>query len=166
MIEEYDLSFLNLQKIKNILFTSQAGNHGLLTKGKSSYSVGMPILMYSELQSLNKIIKKYVRMYCDKYNISNLKFINSWFNITEPGNRLKAHNHGDKEESILSGAFYVSVGENSVPLMFPETQVKPYPGLLIIFPSDFVHYTEEEKEQRIVISFNTGYEESTRYTGH
>ena len=166
MIEEYDLSFLNLDIIKKILLSCQSGEHGLLTKGKSSYSVGMPILMYPEFQSLNKIIKKYVRIYCENNKISNLKFINSWFNITEPGNRLKAHNHGDREESILSGAFYVSVGENSVPLMFPETQVKPYPGLLIIFPSDFVHYTEEEKEQRIVISFNTDYEESTRYTGH
>lgn len=166
MIEKYDLSFLNLKKIEESLVPSYAGDHGLLTKGKSSYNVGMPVLMYPELQGLNKIIKKYVRIYCEKYNISKLKFINSWFNITEVGSELKPHHHGDEEESILSGAFYVSVGKNSVPLMFPKTSVKPYSGLLIIFPSDFVHYTEAEKEQRIVISFNTDYEESTRYTGH
>jgi hypothetical protein len=166
MIEQYDLSFLNLHSICNVLYSSKTSDHGLLTKGTSSFNFGMPTLMYEELQSLNKIIKKYVKLYCDKYDISKLKFINSWFNITEPGSRLKAHNHGENGESILSGAFYVSVGKNSVPLILPNTSIKPYPGLLIIFPSSFTHYTEEEREQRIVISFNMDYEESTRYTGH
>lgn len=165
MIEQYDLSFLNLNSIKNILLSTQANEHGLITKGKSTFNFGMPILMHSELQGLNKIIKQYV----NKNYSTKLKFINSWFNITEPGNKLKAHNHSNNnEESILSGAFYVSVGKNSVPLIFPDIDrmVKPYPGLLVIFSSDLVHYTEEEQEQRIVISFNTDYEESTRYTGH
>lgn len=168
MIEQYDLSYLNLKSIENFLYSTRANQHGLITKGKSSFNFGMPILMYSELQSLNKIIKKYVRIYCEKHKISKLKFINSWFNITEPGSKLKPHNHSGGEESILSGAFYVSVGENSVPLIFPDidTSIKPYSGLLVIFSSDLIHYTEEEKEQRIVISFNTDYEESTRYTGH
>jgi hypothetical protein len=120
----------------------------------------MPILMYAELTGLKNIIKQYVRLYCNKYDISPLKFINSWFNISQPGNKLKAHNHG---EIGLSGAFYLS---GKTPLIFPDTSINPYPGLLIIFPSSFVHYTEEEQEQRIVISFNTDYEESTRYTGH
>lgn len=166
MIEQYDLSFLNLNNMTDFLQSVSANDHGLITKGKSSYNFGMPILMYDELKGLNKTIKKYVELYCNKYNISTLKFINSWFNITEPGSKLKAHNHGGPDESILSGAFYVSVGKNSVPLILPDASIKPYPGLLIVFPSSFTHYTEEEKEQRIVISFNTDYEESTRYTGH
>jgi hypothetical protein len=163
MIEQYDLSFLNLNSIERTLSSSQSNNHGLVSKGISSYNVGMPILAQPKLIGLNKVIKQYIKSYREKHNISSLKLINSWFNISGPGNKLKAHNHG---ESIISGAFYVSAGENTVPLIFPDTQVKPYSGLLVIFSSDLVHYTEKEQEQRIVISFNTDYEESTRYTGH
>jgi hypothetical protein len=160
MIEQYDLSFLNLNTIKNTLLQIETSSHGLVPKGVSTYNHGMPTLMYPELTGLRNILKQYVRLYCNKYDISPLKFINSWFNISQPGNKLKAHKH---EESIISGAFYIS---GRTPLIFPDVSVNPYPGLLVIFPSDLVHYTEEETEQRIVISFNTDYEESTRYAGH
>lgn len=163
MIEEYNLSFLNLNRIKEIILSSQVDVHGLLTDGRSSYNVGMPILMHPELKGLNRTIKQYIRLYCNRHNISKLKLINSWFNITNPGSELKKHNHG---KECLSGAFYVSVGEKSVPLIFPTEQIKPYSGLLIIFPSYLDHYTEKEQEQRMVISFNTDYEESTQYEGH
>jgi hypothetical protein len=160
MIEQYDLSFLNLNTIKNTLLQIETSSHGLVSKGVSTYNHGMPTLMYPELTGLRNILKQYVRLYCNKYDIPKLKFINSWFNISQPGNKLKAHNHG---ESIISGAFYIS---GKTPLIFPQTQIKPYSGLLVIFSSDLVHYTEEETEQRIIISFNTDYEESTRYAGH
>ena len=163
MIEQYDLSFLNLNNIKNKLLQIEASSHGLVSKGVSTYNYGMPTLMYPELSGLNKTIKQYIRLYCNKYDISKLKLINSWFNISQPGNKLKAHNHGENGESIISGAFYIS---GKTPLIFPDVSVNPYPGLLVIFSSDLVHYTEEETEERIVISFNTDYEESTRYTGH
>jgi hypothetical protein len=165
MIEEYNLSFLNLKSIEKTLLTIQGNEHGLITKGKSTFNFGMPVLMYPKLQGLNKIIKQHINLCYNK----KLKFINSWFNVVEPGNKLKAHNHSNEnEQSILSGAFYVSVGDNSVPLIFPDIdrRIKPYSGLLVIFSSDLIHYTEEEQEQRIVISFNTDYEESTRYTGY
>ena len=151
MIEEYNLSFLNLNIIKNKLLQIETNSHGLVTKGSSTYNHGMPVLMYPELIGLKNIIKQYVRIYCSKYDIAPLKFINSWFNISQPGNKLKAHKH---EESIVSGAFYLS---GKTPLIFPDTSVNPYPGMLVIFSSDLVHYTEEETEQRIVISFNTDF---------
>jgi len=154
MIEKYDLSFLNLNKVKQILLSSYSHEHGLITQGKSSFNAAPPILIDPKLNFLNVIIKKYVIIYCDKYNIPKLKLINSWFNISYPGNKLKPHKH---EDSIVSGAFYISVGQNSVPLIFPETEIKPYSGLLCIFSSNLVHYTEEEKEERMVISFNTNY---------
>ena len=160
MIEEYNLSFLNLNTIKSKLFQIETSSHGLVTNGVSTYNYGMPTLLYPELTGLRNILKQYVRIYCNKYEISPLKFINSWFNISKPGNKLKAHKH---EESIVSGAFYIS---GKTPLIFPDTSISPYPGLLIIFSSDLVHYTEEETEERIIISFNTHYEESTRHTGH
>lgn len=151
MIEEYDLSFLNLSSIKNKLLQIKASSHGLVTKGVSTYNHGMPVLMYPELIGLKTIIKEYIIIYCEKYNIPPLEFINSWFNISQSGNKLKAHKH---EESIVSGAFYIS---GRTPLIFPDVSIQPYPGLLVIFSSDLVHYTEEETEERIVISFNTNY---------
>ncbi len=151
MIEEYDLSFLNLEPIKNKLLQIQSSSHGLITKGYSTYNHGMPVLMYPELTGLKNTIKQYVRLYCNKYEIPPLKFINSWFNISQPGNKLKAHKH---EESIVSGAFYIS---GKTPLIFSDASINPYPGLLVIFSSDLVHYTEEETKERIIISFNTDY---------
>jgi len=115
MIEEYNLSFLNLNTIKSKLLEIETSSHGLVTKGVSTYNHGMPTLMYPELTGLKNILKQYVRLYCNKYYIPPLKFINSWFNISQPGNKLKAHKH---EESIISGAFYIS---GSTPLIFPDT---------------------------------------------
>ena len=151
MIEEYNLSFLNLNTIRNTLLKIETASHGLVSKGASTYNHGMPVLMYPELTGLRNIFKQYVRLYCNKYDILPVKFINSWFNISQAGNKLKAHKH---EESIISGAFYIS---GNTPLIFPDTSIKPYPGLLVIFSSDLVHYTEEETEERIIISFNTDY---------
>ncbi len=151
MIEEYNLSFLNLNIIKDKLLEIETSSHGLVTKGVSTYNYGMPILMYPELTGLKNVLKQYVRLYCNKYKIPPLKFINSWFNISQSGNKLKAHKH---EESIVSGAFYIS---GKTPLIFPDISVNPYPGLLVIFSSDLIHYTEEETEERIIISFNTDY---------
>jgi hypothetical protein len=148
MIKQYDLSFLNLEKINKILQSSQTREHGLVSDGSSSYNYGMPILEHSELLGLKKIIQKHI----NECSLKPLKLINSWFNISNPGNELKPHNH---PQSIISGAFYLS---GKVPLIFPDTQVEPYLGLLVIFSSDLVHYTEPETEQRVVISFNTDYE--------
>lgn len=151
MIEEYNLSFLNLNPIKNKLLEIETASHGLVSKGVSTYNHGMPTLMYPELTGLKNTLKQYLRLYSNKYEILPLKFINSWFNISQPGNKLKAHKH---EESVVSGAFYIS---GATPLIFPDTSIKPYPGLLVIFSSDLIHYTEEETEERIIISFNTDY---------
>jgi len=151
MIEQYKLSFLELNKISKILQSSQSREHGLVSDGKSSYNYGMPILEHPELRGLKLIIKQYIRLFCSKYEIAPLKFINSWYNITDAGSELKSHNH---PLSIVSGAFYLS---GKVPLIFPDEKVEPYSGLLVIFSSDLVHYTEPETEQRSVISFNTDY---------
>lgn len=151
MIEEYNLSFLNLNTIRSKLLQIETASHGLVTKGSSTYNYGAPVLEYSQLSGLKAVIQKYIELFTKKYNLPKLKLINSWFNISQPGNKLKAHKH---EESVISGTFYIS---GNTPLIFPETSIKPYPGLLVIFSSDLVHYTEEETEERIIISFNTDY---------
>lgn len=150
MIKKYHLDFLNLTYISNIIEQSNTETHGLVQNGISSYNVGMPILEHPKLFSIKKIILKCVNECSDK----PLKIINSWFNVMKIGTELKKHKH---EESILSGAFYVDVGRDSVPLIFPHCKIKPQNGLLVIFSSDLEHYTEKEKDYRKVISFNTDY---------
>ncbi len=150
MIKEYHLDFLDVNQIKNILTSIKSDTHGLVGNGISSYNVGMPILEYPELLGLKTIILKHLNECSNK----PLKLINSWFNTMNVGDRLVIHKH---EESILSGAFYVNVGKNSVPLIFRKHRVKPKNGLLVIFSSELEHYTEEEEETRTVISFNTDY---------
>ena len=150
MIKQYDLSFLNLENILKILQSTQTREHGLVGDGISSYNYGMPILEYPELIGLKAIIQKYLK----EYHPKPLKIINSWFNTMNVGDELKIHKH---EESIVSGAFYINVGKNSVPLIFSTEQVKPKNGLLVLFPSEMEHYTEPEREQRTVMSFNTEY---------
>lgn len=152
MIEEYNLSFLRLDQIKTSLLNIPAAVHTLVNNGKSSFNIGPTLFYYPEFKVLEKIIRKYVIIYCNKNNIDEQKFINSWFNISNPGNKLEPHHHG---EMGLSGAFYVSAHQQSAPLIFPQKSIKPYSGLLIIFPSNLVHYTNTDIGQRIVISFNT-----------
>lgn len=150
MIKQYDLSFLDLDKILSILKNINARDHGLVGNGKSSYNFGMPILEYPELNGLKIIITKLL----DDYYPKKLKLINSWFNTMHKGDELLLHRH---EESIVSGAFYVNVGKDSVPLKFLNQSVKPQNGLLVLFPSELDHCTDPEKEERTVISFNTDY---------
>ena len=154
MIEQYDLSFLNLSSIENKLLNIHTNTHGLLTKGVSSFNVDAPLFSYSEFKGLCVIIEQYVKSYCKKQNIPVPLLINSWYNITLPGSELKTHNHGAEG---LSGALYISVGKRSVPLVFSDTKIQPWPGLLIIFPSHLDHHTQKEKERRVVISFNLDY---------
>jgi hypothetical protein len=153
MIEKFDLSFLNLEEIIKVLSNSPRNPHGLIENGYSSYNFGRPILEHPELFGLRTIIQKKLNEYTEK----RMTIINSWFNVTNPGGVLKKHMH---EDSVLSGAFYVKVGKNSCPLLFENTQIKPYNGLLIIFPSTMLHYTEKEIEERVVISFNSKYHKS------
>ena len=125
MIEQYDLSFLNLEKILKILQSTQTREHGLVSDGASSYNYGMPILQHPELIGLKKIIQKHLK----EYHPKPLQIINSWFNTMNVGDELKIHKH---EESIVSGAFYINVGDNSVPLIFSTEQAKPKNGLLVL----------------------------------
>ena len=120
MIEEYNLSFLNLNTIRNTLLRIETASHGLVPKGFSTYNHGMPVLMYPELTGLRNILKQYVRLYCNKYDILPLKFINSWFNISQAGNKLKAHKHEenrrDKRRDRLNSPTHSGRQQRNQPL--------------------------------------------------
>ena len=92
------------------------------------------------------------------------------------GKRLNLHRH---EGSVLSGAFYLKVDNDSVPLRFKSpllpykmndmyqrmdnqyastgVMLKPSNGQLVLFPSWLEHETDPECGERCVISFNTFY---------
>jgi len=103
---------------------------------------------------------------------------NVWININKPLNYNKAHMH---PHSCLSGVYYVKAEERSgcIEMLNPVTSfyhtiptdaigkpgsfnsqlctLPPSPGLLIMFPSWLMHYTQPNlsKEDRISIAFNT-----------
>tara|TARA_Y100001970_G_scaffold281045_1_gene391039 strand:- start:488 stop:1066 length:579 start_codon:yes stop_codon:yes gene_type:complete len=81
-----------------------------------------------------------------------------WFNLSEKGQSTRIHNH--KEQSNISGVFYLQVPKNSPNLFFKdekdtiEIQVKE--GMVVFFPSKLDHYVPENKNDstRISIAFN------------
>ena len=99
--------------------------------------------------------------------------LQSWINLHERGGFNYLHMH---EAALLSGSFYLQVPagsgvltfrdprpgvlhgiiKGSVPNGHADIQLKPSPGLLVLFPSWMEHYVEphESDEPRICIAFN------------
>ena len=115
--------------------------------------------------------------YSSTIGLRNQKISNSWFNIQQKGSVLKTHLHAN---SVLSGALYVNVDENSTKLYFnnPNNFIKyfeyyydsltdynfeyfyisPNIGDLVIFPSWLEHGSNGDTNNtvdRTVLSFNT-----------
>ena len=99
--------------------------------------------------------------------------LQSWINLHDRGGFNFLHMH---EASLLSGSFYLQVPagsgaltfrdpragvlhgiiKGSVPNGHADIQLKPSPGLLVLFPSWMEHYVEphESDDPRICIAFN------------
>jgi uncharacterized protein (TIGR02466 family) len=112
--------------------------------------------------------------YTTNANFPTCRISNSWFNIQKPDSSLQRHFHcGGPSSSLLSGALYINVDENSSPITFenPNPYItligtsrndnthtfRPNVGDLILFPSWLYHFSNEinKTKNRIVISFNT-----------
>lgn len=95
-----------------------------------------------------------------------------WINVNEPGSYNAPHDHPG---AFWSGVYYVAIPARSglIELLDPRptpaaqallqtkmfasaTQVKPKPGLLILFPSSLKHWVQpnESADDRISIAFN------------
>ena len=122
-----------------------------------------------------------VDFYAAKYGFFKSKISNSWLNIQKKHSALNYHTHPG---SVVSGALYVKIDEKSSKLSFlnPNPYIKftakdgvnlskymyefafiaPNAGDLVLFPSWMSHGSGVEKNmsnERIVISFNTNYNE-------
>lgn len=150
--------------------------HVLLDQSKSSFEEDGSILYDSSLIHLREKIDHCLAHYTDQVGLQPLIITGSWYNQMERGCKVNLHRH---EGSVVSGAFYVDVDENTVPLRF-RSPLQPYKmndlhekfdnqfasvgmmlppqkGMLLLFPSWLEHETDPEQGNRCVISFNTLY---------
>ena len=174
-VSTYNLSFLNLDKISETIKQLKVGPHDLLGNSDSSYNTEFSILYYPQLKFLKEELDNCLQEYTQRVGLENVDIIRSWFNNMTTGKSIKLHRH---EGSVISGAFYVKVSDNTVPLKFkspvlsskmldmfitptqyacPYFDLKPTTGQLVLFPSWLEHETDVECGERVVISFNAFY---------
>ena len=136
--------------------------------------------MEKKLKFLKEELDNCLQEYTQSVGLQYVEIIRSWFNTMSTGKRIKLHRH---EGSVISGAFYLKVDDNSVPLKFkspvlpskmidiytrptqyacPFFELKPTIGQLVLFPSWLEHETDAECGERVVISFNTFYKPMTQ----
>ena len=86
--------------------------------------------------------------------------ITYWYNINQGTDYNEWHDHDRGEGDELCGCLYLQVPENAGDFEYKvkrETfRVKPYPGLLIIFPDDLMHRVlpNEGAGERVSMAFN------------
>jgi len=178
-------NFLSKEEIDRInAYKPNLSPHNALSGNAiSSHSVKSVILSdMNHIVSLNDRICEIVNEFRKQYGIMKLEIDNSWMNVQEPDSKLNFHSHPD---SVISGAIYVNVDDDSSKLYFynpnpyvdyvnyfndPEMHtylnyktiyLKPNNGDLILFPSWIRHGSEDLNKtiHRTVISFNTKYEQ-------
>ena len=174
-VSKYDLSFLDLDKISEIIKQLKLEPHDLLGNSDSSYNTEFTILYHDQLKFLKEELDNCLQEYTQRVGLEEINIIRSWLNNMTTGKSIKLHRH---EGSVISGAFYLKVDDNSVPLKFkspvlsnkmidmfitptqyacPFFDLKPTIGQLVLFPSWLEHETNAECGERVVISFNTFY---------
>jgi uncharacterized protein (TIGR02466 family) len=168
----------NLKDLYN--FSTSLKNSRIRTNVGGFQSNDLDFLNEKKLKPFIKDLIKNTNKFCKLFSFrSNLKpyIDNLWININGYKDFNQPHNHPN---SIVSGAFYINVPENSgnivfhnsaFDLMYPLNYVsidsfnqynssnwwiKPENNLLILFPSWLKHHVEPNlsNEKRISISFN------------
>ena len=176
LVSAFDLSeHCDIPKALEIIEKAETGDHALILGGKSSFQKGdEEFLFNSELAKLRTDIQNCIDLYCKSAGLEESILGTSWFNIMGKGGHVDKHRH---EGSVVSGAFYPYVDEDSCPLIFESplrplrmndvfeqqnpfssyfASCKPRTGLLLVFPSWLEHRTDpNQTDKRITISFNT-----------
>tara|TARA_B100000886_G_C20336900_1_gene454914 strand:+ start:63 stop:632 length:570 start_codon:yes stop_codon:yes gene_type:complete len=145
----------------------------VLQGGLSSYQVAREsdfFLFDARLYSLLEQIYSKLNEYTNSVGLAPCRVNGSWFNKMAEGGKVNVHHH---HGSIVSGALYVDVPNESSPLIFSNPSrlnrmMEIYPsnffdyhhepvaeGKLILFPSWLEHQTYAQRGGRTVISFNT-----------
>ena len=159
LIHHYDMSKHN-DFCLDVIRESQVGNYSLI-KGDSSYETDKQFLFNPKLKDLLVDVQLSINDYLKTLTLPPTMLSSSWFNILYKGGSVEKHQHADswdnKESSVVSGAYYPYVEENSCPLLFGDGSIKEaFNGLLIIFPSWLEHWTTPNQSgKRITVSFNT-----------
>jgi len=166
----------NYDDILGVVKKYTSSPNDLLEDSKSSFDQNTNLLLDSDLLFLRKEILTHVNHYTNSTGLQELEIAGSWYNKMELGKKVKQHRH---EGSVISGAFYIDVDEETVPILF-HSPLKPYKmndlyerfdnqyassgiklnpklGTLFLFPSWLEHETDAEVSSRCVISFNTFY---------
>ena len=175
LVSVFDLKFCLTAEILDYLDNCEKTDHLLIKHGVSSYggisknlkSVGIFSQLFKQMQTC-------LDSYTEKAGIDNCLITESWYNVLHKQGEVLAHRH---EGSVVSGAFYPIIFENSSNLFFEsplkvhkmndiiskETEYSSYnlefpvdTGILILFPSWLTHYVPKNNSlKRITISFNT-----------
>ena len=176
LVSAFDLSgHSQIQTCLDIIEKAETGEHALIIGGKSSFINGdEEFLFNSELTKLRTDIQNCIDSYAETAGLEQTILGTSWFNVMEEGGQVDKHRH---EGSVVSGAFYPHVEDDSCPLIFESplrplrmndvfdaqnsfssyfASCKPRTGLLLIFPSWLEHKTDPNtSSKRITVSFNT-----------
>jgi len=84
--------------------------------------------------------------------LQNILLQNAWGIIYNEGHYAEKHNHAN---NYYSFAYYLSVDENSSPLIFEDTvEIYPKEDMLILFPGHLYHEVKPNQNTRISISGN------------
>jgi hypothetical protein len=159
LIYHYDMSRHN-EACLDVINETMVGNYSLI-KGDSSYKIDKRFLFNTKIKELMIDIQLSINDYVTNLELKPTLLSSSWFNILYKGGVVEKHQHADswdnKESSVVSGAYYPYVEENSCPLLFGDGSIKEsFNGLLIIFPSWLEHWTTpNQSSKRITVSFNT-----------
>ena len=176
LVSAFDLSeHSEIKKCLELIENYEIGDHALIMKGKSSFIKGDEEFLFNEnLKKLRTDIQNCIDLYCKTAGLEESILGTSWFNVLGKDGQVDKHRH---EGSVVSGAFYPYVDENSCPLIFESplrplrmndvfehqnpyssyfASCRPRTGLLLIFPSWLEHRTDPNpSEKRITVSFNT-----------
>ena len=180
-IGEYNLNnHPDLDKLLNNINLSEPNQKMSIIKGgNSSFPTRKNILNFPELKELKKTIQECIINYWDNLDLKFPLIGNSWFNVLKKEGKVFPHQHNG---SVISGAFYPLLEENSCNLIFHSPlntffqsflsmdekeskitnnlfKVPIKQNFLYLFPSTLMHETEKNKSnKRIVVSFNTKYD--------
>ena len=168
-IKVVDLSKHN-QVCLDVINESELSNYSFI-KGKSSYETNKQFLFNPKLKDLMIDIQLSIIDYVKSHEIHESLMSSSWFNILGKDGLVEKHQHSkswnDENGSVISGAYYPYVDDNSCPLIFehdsdiyngPHQPYESIPtsGMMILFPSWLQHHTKpNQSEKRITVSFNT-----------
>ena len=162
IVKEIGVWARECKKVKNhplgYLKAHENAGYGL-TKDYNSYQCGIPPRLIEEsywlayTMRLCKIIfgGNHRSFYLRKYD-GHFDGYDIWANFAYEGNKNPVHNHAGN----VSGVIYHK--NHKHPTIFPELETK-YDGdngTMIIFPSNTLHYVEEQKsnKERITFAFN------------